>query len=81
MERYLKIKIEKDAPPLTVENVLRKQLKLTRHQISQAKFRPDGITKNGIRCRVTQTAYPGDLICICLEEADTASSQMETFSS
>ena len=62
-----------------VQQVLQIQMHLTRRQISQAKFRPDGITKNGIRCRVTETAYPGDVIRICLEEAQTASAHLEHY--
>ena len=52
---------------------------LTKRQISQAKFRLDGITKNGIRCRVTETTYPGDVIRVCLEEAQTASAHLENY--
>ena len=52
---------------------------LTKRQISQAKFRPDGITRNGVRCRVTETIYPGDVIRVCLEEAGTASAHLENY--
>lgn len=61
----------------TVEFYLRHQAGLTRKQISQAKFRPDGILKNGIRCRVTETTKPGDVIAVCLEEEHTDSAQLK----
>ena len=59
----------------TVEFYLRQEAGLTRKQISQAKFRSDGILKNGIRCRVTEEVKPGEMIAICLEEEHTDSAQ------
>ena len=37
-----------------VQEVLRKQAGFTKKEISRAKFLPDGIRKNGTRCRVTE---------------------------
>ena len=51
----------------TVQEVLRKQAGFTKKEISRAKFLPDGIRKNGIRCRVTEKTLPGDIIEILLE--------------
>lgn len=79
MERYLEFKIDEQTVEITIETFLKKNAGLTKRQISQAKFRPDGITKNGIRCRVTETAYPGDVIRICLEEAQTNSAHLKNF--
>lgn len=62
-----------------MEAFLKKNAGLTKRQISQAKFRPDGITRNGVRCRVTETIYPGDVIRVCLEEAGTASAHLENY--
>ena len=64
---------------LKLKAFLKKNAGLTKRQISQAKFRLDGITKNGIRCRVTETTYPGDVIRVCLEEAQTASAHLENY--
>ncbi len=61
----------------TVGFYLRHQAGLTRKQISQAKFRPDGILKNGVRCRVTEEVKPGEVIAICLEEEHTDSAQLK----
>ena len=52
----------------TVETVLRVQGGFTRKQISRAKFLESGILKNGVRCRVSTWADPGDRVGICLEE-------------
>ena len=79
MERYLEFKINEQTAEIKIEAFLKKNARLTKRQISQAKFRPDGITKNGIRYRVTETAYPGDIIRICLEEAQTASAHLENY--
>lgn len=80
MNRYLTIYIPKTAVPAPVFRFLRTQADLTKKQISQAKFRPGGIRKNGQQCRVTETAYPGDQIIICLEADDVDSAQLESSS-
>ena len=79
MERYLEFRIDEQTTELKMEAFLKKNAGLTKRQISQAKFRPDGITRNGVRCRVTETIYPGDVICVCLEEAGTASTHLENY--
>ena len=80
MIRYLTIYIPKTAVPAPVSRFLRTQAGLTKKQISQAKFRPGGIRKNGQQCRVTETAYPGDQIIVCLEADDVDSTQLESSS-
>ena len=45
-----------------VQEVLRKQAGFTKKEISRAKFLPDGIRKNGTRCRVTEKTLTGDSI-------------------
>ncbi|MFR8278417.1 MAG: hypothetical protein ACLVA3_04610 [Blautia wexlerae] len=79
MERYLEFRIDEQTAEIKIEAFLKKNAGLTKRQISQAKFRLDGITKNGIRCRVTETTYPGDVIRVCLEEAQTASAHLENY--
>lgn len=73
MERYLELTITENHTDQTVEQVLKHQAHLTRRQISQVKFRPDGIQKNGIQCRVNAPVFPGDQVRICLEEASFVS--------
>lgn len=79
MERHLEFRIDEQTTELKMEAFLKKNAGLTKRQISQAKFRPDGITRNGVRCRVTETIYPGDVIRVCLEEAGTASAHLENY--
>lgn len=78
MNRYLTIHIPETSAPAPVSHFLRTQAGLTKKQISQAKFRPGGVQKNGQQCRVTETAYPGDQITICLETDDVDSAQLES---
>ena len=80
MNRYLTIHIPEAAVPMPISRFLRTQAGLTKKQISQAKFRPGGLRKNGQQCRVTETAYPGDQIIICLEADDVDSAQLESSS-
>lgn len=60
----------------TVQEVLRKQAGFTKKEISRAKFLPDGIKKNGVRCRVTQNALSGDIIEILLETETQTSAHL-----
>lgn len=78
MNRYLTIHIQETASPAPVSHFLRTQAGLTKKQISQAKFRPGGVQKNGQQCRVTETAYPGDQITVCLETNNVDSAQLES---
>lgn len=80
MNRYLTIHIPETAAPAPVSHFLRTQAGLTKKQISQAKFRPSGVQKNGQQCRVTETAYPGDQITVCLETDDVNSLHLESSS-
>ena len=80
MNRYLSIHIPETAAPAPVSHFLRTQAGLTKKQISQAKFRPSGVQKNGQQCRVTETAYPGDQITVCLETDDVDSLHLESSS-
>lgn len=73
MERYLTFTITENCTDKTIEQVLKHQAHLTRKQISQAKFRPGGIQKNDIQCRVNAPVVPGDQIRICLEESSFVS--------
>ena len=62
MEKYISFTVPSDSAISTVGQVLRAQGHLTKKQISRAKFLPDGIQKNGIRCRITEFVLPGDEI-------------------
>ena len=75
MERYLELTVNREGK---VGEILHRQAGLTKKQISQIKFRPGGIQKNGIQCRVTENAVCGDVIRICLETRGTDSAQLKT---
>lgn len=80
MKRYLNLQVLQDesmSGPITVEQVLKKQAMLTKRQISRAKFSPEGILKNGMRCRVTERVNCGDSIRVCVETEEETSSHIE----
>ena len=52
---------------VNVQKLLRHHAGLSKREIRQAKFREEGIRKNGNRCRVTDRVGPRDVICVCLE--------------
>ena len=68
MERRIEQKVRVDLLPADVKTILSRQFGLTRHQISSAKFRRNGICRNGVPCRVNEQIYPGDRISVLLEE-------------
>ena len=76
MERYLDLIITEKNIEKNIEQILLHQAHLTRKQISQAKFRPGGIQKNGIQCRVNESVLPGDHIRVCLENNSAVSGQL-----
>ena len=60
-----------------VQEVLRKQAGFTKKRKSAVqKFLPDGIRKNGTRCRVTEKTLPGDIIEILLETETQTSAHL-----
>ena len=76
MEKYLFVTVEEQMHGMTVEKILRDNLGLTKKQISRAKFRPDGICKNNVQCRVTEKGSLGDEIRVCLETEEVQSIQL-----
>ena len=53
-------------PFRVVEDVLRRQMHLSGHQIRSAKFREDGICLNGRRSRINEKICEGDVISVIL---------------
>lgn len=74
MERILKIIVKETDGSANVGQILRIQAGLTKKQISQAKFRSEGIIRNDVKCRVTDSALPGDILTVCLEESHISGS-------
>ena len=83
MEKYIHLTVASDSDVFTVGQFLRSQGHLTKKQISRAKFYPDGIQKNCVRCRITEPVLAGDEIRVCLEtsEMDFVQLVSEDFSS
>lgn len=48
----------------TVGSLLRRELAMAKGQISSAKFRPDGILRNGAQARVTDRVRAGDVLSV-----------------
>lgn len=68
---------EDEAPfGLRLQSYLRRGLGLTPGQIRSAKFRRDGILVNGVRCRVSEAVYPGDVVEVLLEDDAAGSDQL-----
>lgn len=66
---------EKDEGRL-LDNILRKELGMTAHEISRAKFREDGICVNGTRKKVIERIAAGDKVEVLLETKEEASSHL-----
>lgn len=67
------------AAPMRLEHFLKSELGLTRRQVSQAKFRKDGICVNGCQRRVDTQLQAGDVVEVLLEEEETASGHLIPF--
>ena len=59
-----------------VQEVLRKQAGFNKKRNQPCKIPPDGIRKNGTRCRVTEKTLPGDIIEILLETETQTSAHL-----
>lgn len=75
MKRFFEIRV-KD-PGQSIEQILRKEVGLTKKQIRHLKFVSDGIKKNGKKCRVNETVLFGDILEIQLEEEQEVSAHLE----
>lgn len=76
MERSLKFIIKEEHAGKTVKNLLTICLGLNKRQISQAKFRKNGICLNGKQVRVTARVQINDVLSVLLEEAQEGSHQL-----
>ncbi len=74
MNKSLTVPITAEQSGKTVSVLLRQELHFTRRQISQLKFRENGILLNGCQARVNQLLQAGDLLEIRFEESRPPSS-------
>lgn len=55
---------------LTVEQVLRRALRLSKTQVKRAKFQPDGLLLDGVRVNSVQRVEAGQTLRVCLPERE-----------
>ncbi|MBQ0001772.1 MAG: RluA family pseudouridine synthase [Clostridiales bacterium] len=60
----------------SLQTFLKQNMGLSKKQISRAKFRPEGITVNGVQRRVTEAVCPGDVVRVLLEEEGVSSDHL-----
>lgn len=77
MERRLRVKIEPYLAGMTVEQVLKRKLGMTKREISQIKFRPGGLRIAGRQVRVTHVLTEGEILEMLLEEAERGSRHLK----
>lgn len=75
--KVLEIYLDELTGDHTLEYVLRHHMGLTKRQISQAKFRDNGICIDGCRQRVSYVGRPGQVLTVCLEEDRTDMGRVE----
>lgn len=76
MERILREAADKEEK---LEKFLRRNMGLTKREISQAKFRRDGIQVNGLPARINYVIMPGDVVEVKVEEEDISSAHLVSF--
>lgn len=67
--KRLELILDQETAFQPLEKVLRNSLGLSKKQISQAKFRENGICINGKKQRVSYVGMPGEILTVCLEES------------
>lgn len=72
MPETRKVLISEELAGHTAGWVMEHSLEMTRRERGRAKFRPDGIRVNGIRCRVTQVLKAGDCLEIRTEKEEAS---------
>lgn len=73
MDKRIIYRVTEEDLPADVRTILRKRLGLSEHQIKSAKFRPDGICRNGVRVRITEKVIGGDCLEVLLEREEEVS--------
>lgn len=76
MERRIELRVSDKEEGQTIAKLLLGRLGLTRNQVSQAKFREDGICVNGVRQRVNCRVHENDMLQVLLEEENTSSGHL-----
>ena len=77
MEKRVEYTVAASDLPGRVEDILRKRIGLTPHQIRGARYRQEGICLNGVRVRTAEKVREGDRLQVLLEERETGSRDLE----
>lgn len=77
MERRIYYQIKAADLPCRAQEILRRRLGLTAHQIRSVKFRPGGLLVNQKQARVNVSLAEGDVVEVLLEQRDAASGNVE----
>lgn len=70
--RAYELKVEKTLSGLTVEQVLRRALRLSKTQVKRAKFQPDGLLLDGVRANSSWQVHSGQTLQVRLPERETS---------
>lgn len=76
MKKILTYVVTEQEEGQRLERILKRQMELMPQEISQAKFRQQGICVNGSPAKVNAVVLSGDKVEICLEEECKASDQL-----
>lgn len=68
MKKVLTLSITREQECLTIEQLLKRELHLSRREISRAKFQEKGICLNGRQVRVNQKGKEGDVLTVSFAE-------------
>ena len=79
MEKIIRAIILAEEDGCTIEEYLKKRLNFTKRQISQVKFRRNGICVNEVQKRISYKLQSQDEIAIKVEEEKTASTHLVPF--
>ena len=66
MEKRVEYTVAASDLPGRVEDILRKRIGLTPHQIRSARYRQEGICLNGVRVRTIERVREGDRLQVLL---------------
>ena len=67
--RKLEAELDENTAGKPLDKILKEVFGLTKKQVSQAKFRENGICVNGKQVRTSYVGKSGDLLQVCVEEA------------
>ena len=70
--RAYELRVEEELSGLTVEQVLRRVLRLSKTQVKRAKFQPDGLLLDGVRVNSSWRVWHGQTLQVRVPERETS---------